>query len=75
MILRAFYIAVVVGSLLNLINQWSAIWAFENINYVTMSLTYCVPFSVSLFSSWLSEREHKKQGAADASLPPEKTKS
>lgn len=61
MVIRALIIAVIVGTLLNLINQWSAILTFENINYLTMGLTYCVPFCVSLFSSWLSERGHNKE--------------
>lgn len=72
MLIRALYIAAIVGTLLNLINQWPAIKNLENINYLTMGLTYCVPFCVSLFSSWLSEKDHAKHSPADSSIKPNK---
>ncbi|OIP84937.1 MAG: hypothetical protein AUK44_01020 [Porphyromonadaceae bacterium CG2_30_38_12] len=49
----AIKVAVVVGTLLNLINQWTAISTldFENISISRLLLTYCVPYLVSTFSA------------------------
>jgi len=54
---RAIVIALVVGTLLNIINQYDAIFADLPFNWLKACLTYCVPFSVSLFSSWLAHRD------------------
>ncbi|MCV6608208.1 MAG: nitrate/nitrite transporter NrtS [Campylobacterales bacterium] len=50
---KAIKIAIVVGIILNLINQGGAILAFdiENINFFKMGLTFCVPFCVSLYTA------------------------
>lgn len=52
-LIRSSIIAIFVGTLLNLINQGDQFFAGYNVNWLKVSLTYCVPFSVSLFSSWL----------------------
>ncbi|WP_371833251.1 nitrate/nitrite transporter NrtS [Vibrio sp.] len=52
-------IAIVVGTLLNLINQYDAFVGDSGVNWVKALLTYCVPFCVSLFSSWLAARDAK----------------
>ncbi|USD34077.1 MULTISPECIES: nitrate/nitrite transporter NrtS [Vibrio] len=57
MIKRALIIAFVVGTLLNLINQYDAILGEATIHWTKVLLTYCVPFCVSLFSSWLATRD------------------
>lgn len=50
---RAIMVAIVVGSLLNLINSYEVFWegnfTFRNIGRIT--LTYITPFCVSLYSS------------------------
>lgn len=51
---RAFFISLVVGCLLNLINQWSAFFGDAAYQWVPGLLTFCVPFCVSLFTSWLA---------------------
>ncbi|MBN3561956.1 nitrate/nitrite transporter NrtS [Aliamphritea spongicola] len=51
---RAFFICLVVGSLLNLINQWSAFFGDSQYQWLPGMLTFCVPFCVSLFTSWLA---------------------
>lgn len=45
---RALWVALVVGTLLNLINQGDALWAQAEINWAKLLLTYVVPFCVSL---------------------------
>lgn len=49
----ALKVAIVVGTLLNLINQWTAIttFDFEHISFAKLLLTYCVPYLVSTFSA------------------------
>ncbi|WP_159651552.1 nitrate/nitrite transporter NrtS [Vibrio atypicus] len=54
---RAAIIALIVGTILNLINQGDALLSDAEINGVKALLTYCVPFIVSLISSWLTQRE------------------
>jgi purine-cytosine permease-like protein len=49
-------IALVVGTLLNLINQGDVILSGEKLNYMKISLTYCVPYVVASISSWLTLR-------------------
>jgi hypothetical protein len=45
--LRAFWVAVVVGTILNLINQGDALLAGGRIGWAKLALTYLVPFAVS----------------------------
>ncbi|NOH70262.1 hypothetical protein F0225_02755 [Vibrio pectenicida] len=59
MIKRAIIIAIVVGTLLNIINQYDAFVGSSSFNWLKALLTYCVPFCVSLFSSWLAIRDAK----------------
>ncbi|NVD07144.1 hypothetical protein FCU94_09490 [Vibrio sp. JPW-9-11-11] len=57
---RALIIALVVGTLLNVINQYDAMLSGETLNWLKLLLTYCVPFAVSLFSAWLAKRDAPK---------------
>ena len=59
MIKRAIIIAIVVGTLLNIINQYDAFVGSSPFNWLKALLTYCVPFCVSLFSSWLAISDAK----------------
>lgn len=56
---RALIIAVVVGSVLNVINQYDAVLGQNSVNWYKAILTYCVPFFVSLVSGWLANRDAK----------------
>lgn len=58
---RAFVIALIVGTILNLINQWDVLLSSSEFNWLKGLLTYSVPFIVSIVSSWLAERELKQQ--------------
>lgn len=50
-LIRAVIIALIVGSLLTLINQFERVATFELPNLWKMGLSYVVPFCVSLFSA------------------------
>jgi len=52
-IIQAIKIAVVVGTILNIINQGDYIFhmQFEHINYFKMGLTFFVPFCVSTYTA------------------------
>lgn len=53
LLIRAIKIAIVVGIILNTINQGDLIFAFdiENISFIKMALTFCVPFCVSMYTA------------------------
>jgi hypothetical protein len=44
---RTFWVAVVVGTVLNLINQGDALASGAHLNWAKLALTYAVPFAVS----------------------------
>ncbi len=52
-ITRAIWVALIVGSLLNLINSYDILWdqGLTTKNLVRIWLTYIIPFFVSLYSS------------------------
>ncbi len=72
---RALLVALVVGSLLNFINQFDAILAGEP-KWLTLLFTFCVPFLVSLFSAASAgggsvvEQDQGLQEAANEALIP-----
>jgi hypothetical protein len=40
---RSLYVALIVGTVLNLINQGDALFGMASINWLKLILTYCVP--------------------------------
>jgi hypothetical protein len=48
---RSLYVAVVVGTILNLINQGDAMLAGGAINWAKIVLTYAVPYLVSTYGA------------------------
>jgi hypothetical protein len=48
---RSFYVAVVVGTILNLINQGDALFGTAPINWIKIALTYFVPYAVSTYGA------------------------
>ncbi len=56
---QCLLIMVLVGTLLNLINQGEAILAWEGVDWVKCALTYCVPFLVSLYGAYSANRVHQ----------------
>ncbi len=55
-------IALVVGTVLNLINQGDVlIWGGE-VNYLKLALTYCVPYCVSTYGAVMAQRRMLRAG-------------
>jgi hypothetical protein len=48
---RSLYIALVVGTVLNLINQGDALLGTASINWLKLILTYCVPYAVCTYGA------------------------
>lgn len=46
-----FIVAIVVGSILNLINQYDALFNWQLVSYPKLILTYAVPYWVSSLSA------------------------
>lgn len=53
---RALWVALAVGSLLNLINQGEAFFAEAEFDWIKAALTYVVPFFVSLHGAAQARR-------------------
>ena len=53
---QCLLIMVIVGTLLNLVNQGEALFAWNGVNWFKAALTYCVPFLVSLFGAYSANR-------------------
>lgn len=53
----ALKVAVVVGTLLNLINQGDALFAGGPLVYWKIGLTYCVPYLVSTYGAVMARRQ------------------
>lgn len=54
---RSTVIALIVGTLLNIINQYDALVYGTSIEWTKAVLTYCVPFCVSVISSVITMRD------------------
>ena len=48
---RSLYVALVVGTVLNLINQGDALLGAGSIDWLKIALTYCVPYVVSTYGA------------------------
>jgi len=48
---RSFYVAIVVGTVLNLINQGDALFGNSPINWTKIVLTYFVPYAVATYGA------------------------
>ena len=62
---RAAKLAAVVGTLLVLINQWEAVVGTASMDWVKVTLTYCVPYMVSTYTS-VSKDLHLRRAAEAA---------
>ena len=49
---RAIAVMIVVGSVLNLVNQGDALFQGVPLNFAKLLLTYVVPFCVSTYGTW-----------------------
>ena len=48
---RSFYVALAVGTILNLINQGDSLLGPAPINWFKLALTYCVPYCVATYGA------------------------
>jgi hypothetical protein len=48
---RSLYVALIVGTVLNLINQGDALLGWSSINWLKVVLTYCVPYAVCTYGA------------------------
>lgn len=48
---RSLYVALLVGTVLNLINQGDAFLGLVPINWLKLVLTYCVPYAVCTYGA------------------------
>ncbi len=48
---RSLFAALVVGTMLNLINQGDALFGGVSVNWFKIILTYCVPYAVSTYGA------------------------
>jgi hypothetical protein len=60
---RSLYVALIVGTVLNLINQGDALLGMASVNWLKLILTYCVPYAVCTYGA-VSHQLNK----ADATL-------
>ena len=51
-LVRAIAVMIIVGSVLNLINQGEALFQGAPLNFAKLLLTYVVPFCVSTYGTW-----------------------
>ena len=59
-VLNAIKIALVVGTVLNAINQGAAILAWYDIRWAHVALNYIVPYCVATFSAVKNELDRRK---------------
>jgi hypothetical protein len=48
---RSLYVALIVGTVLNLINQGEALLGAAPVNWLKIVLTYCVPYAVCTYGA------------------------
>jgi len=48
---RSFFVALVVGTILNLINQGDALFGHGHLNFVKLILTFAVPYCVATYGA------------------------
>jgi hypothetical protein len=61
---RAAKLAMVVGTLLVVINQWEAVTGTASMDWLKVVLTYCVPYLVSTYTSVSKDLHSRSQTVA-----------
>jgi methyl-accepting chemotaxis protein len=61
LVTRSLFTALVVGSVLNIINQSDGVFGDAELEWISFVLTYFVPYCVSTYSGALSNVGHAKQ--------------
>lgn len=66
---RSFFVALVVGTVLNLINQEDAIFGDKAINWLKFVLTYFVPYAVCTYGAVSAHVKHLTNHNTGAAAP------
>lgn len=61
---RSLMVALVVGTVLNLINQGDVLWQGAPPHWGKLCLTYCVPFLVASYGAWSALRAMERDRAS-----------
>ena len=64
LIRNSLMVGVVVGTILNMINQGEYITGDGPVNWFKLGLTYCVPFCVATYGAFSAARIFEKQARA-----------
>lgn len=62
---RSFYVALIVGTILNVINQGDAIFGTESINWLKVLLTYFVPYAVCTYGAVSAQTDPRDTSQPD----------
>ncbi len=65
---QATRVALVVGTILLLINQHDALFGYQDIQWLPAVLTYCVPFCVFMLGKWSSDRDCKRSSGLNVPI-------
>ncbi len=63
---RSFIVAVVVGTIINLINQGDALVGGGALNWWKIAFTYCVPYCVATYGAVAARLEMQRRAAVRA---------
>ena len=66
---RSFYVALVVGTILNLINQGDAIFDLGSVNWLKVLLTYFVPYAVCTYGAVSAQTQQIKRATSGEAAP------
>lgn len=61
---RSLTVAVIVGSILVLINQYDALFGGVPFNWLKAGLTFCVPYAVSTYGAVTAKLHARRMAAA-----------
>lgn len=66
---RSFYVALVVGTILNLINQGDAIFGVGSVDWLKIVLTYFVPYGVCTYGAVSAQAGQIKPSTTGEATP------
>ena len=61
---RSLYVALIVGTILNLINQSDAFIGMAPVNWLKVILTFCVPYAVATYGAVSHQMRQPRSGSA-----------
>ncbi len=67
---RSFWIAIVVGTILNLINQGDYLMLGDPVNIFKIALTYAVPYCVATYSAVTAHLSYERTSSSLESVQP-----